>query len=154
MTDNPHFKAVASWEAARTMLDFEPLAPGINFEHELESLSIHVRDHKMRELSVSERSLEAYFSRFSFTQARKASVDEARRQVVEASYGRAGKEALIAGHVGRVYELGPKPPADDIDGRSPSVVVWHDSELVYLVASDELPSVDLVRIAGALAGAS
>jgi len=46
-----------------------------------------------------------------------------------------------------VYELGPKPPPDDIDGRSLSVVTWHDGDMFYLMASGEMPSDDLVRVA-------
>ena len=42
----------------------------------------------------------------------------------------------IAGHSARVYELGPEPPPDDIGGRMPSVVTWHDAEMFYLLAGE------------------
>jgi hypothetical protein len=53
-----------------------------------------------------------------------------------------------------VYELGPEPPPDDIDGRSPSVVAWHDGEMFYLLASIEMAADVLVRIATSLYGPS
>ena len=49
-----------------------------------------------------------------------------------------------------MYELGPEPPPDDIDGRSPSVVTWHDVDMFYLIASGEMRSHDLVSIANSL----
>jgi hypothetical protein len=53
----------------------------------------------------------------------------------------------IAGHEGRVYDLGPEVPLDDPDGRSPAVVTWHDGEMHYLLASGEMEAVYLVEIA-------
>jgi hypothetical protein len=41
---------------------------------------------------------------------------------------------------------------DDIDGRSPAIVAWHDGELVCLIASDTMSSDQLVRIAILLYG--
>ena len=52
-----------------------------------------------------------------------------------------------------MYELGPEPPPDDIDGRSPSVVTWQDGDMFYLVASSTLSSDDLVRVAVSLSEA-
>jgi len=49
-----------------------------------------------------------------------------------------------------VYELGPEPPPDDIDGRNPSIVTWHNGEMFYLIASDKMSSGELVRIASSL----
>jgi hypothetical protein len=67
-------------------------------------------------------------------------------------YGRAGRDAQIAGRAARVYELGPEPMPDDIDGRSPAIVAWHDGELFCLIASDTMSSDQLVRIAISLYG--
>jgi hypothetical protein len=46
-----------------------------------------------------------------------------------------------------VYELGPEPAPDDVDGRSPAVVAWHDAELFFLLASSETTADALVTIA-------
>lgn len=43
-----------------------------------------------------------------------------------------------------------QPAPHDPDGRSPAVVAWHDGELFFLIASGELPSDALVRIAESL----
>ncbi len=152
MPENPHFESVPSWQAAAEKLNFKPLVPGKHFKHKLKSLRIFVRDHKMRQLPIGDRSLEAFFGSFMFSQTQRADADEARRQTVEVSYGQFGQEALIASHVGRGYELGPKPPAEDIDGRSPSVVVWHDGNMSYMLASSERPLIDLIKIAGSFYG--
>ena len=131
------------------MLTFQPLEPKHTAGFRLQSIRIHVRDHKLRELSVDDRSLEAYYGGFVLSQARKGA-SEARRLAIAVPYGRAGRDAEIAGRAARAYELGPEPAADDIDGRSPSVVAWHDAEMFYLVASDEMSSDELVKIAMSL----
>jgi hypothetical protein len=105
-----------------------------------------VRDHKLRELAVGDRTLEAYYGGFSLSQARKG-VAEARRLAVDVAYGLDGKPTHIAGCEGRVYELGPEPDPED---RSPSVVVWNDGEMFYLLASQEMASDKLVKIAASL----
>jgi hypothetical protein len=56
-------------------------------------------------------------------------------------------QALVAGHEARFYELGPEVDPDDIDGRSPAVVVWHDDARFYFVASYTLRLDVLTRIA-------
>jgi hypothetical protein len=89
-------------------------------------------------LSVIDRTLEAPGGGF-VGQARKGN-------------GSAGQEGHIAGHAARIYELGPEPAADDIDGRSPAVVTWYDADLFFLVASDAMSSDELVRIAISLYG--
>ncbi len=152
MLENSHFKSATSWRVATEKLNFKPLVPRKNFRHNLKSLRIYVRDYKMRELPIDDRSLEAYFESFVFTQAQKIDANEAKRQTVKVPYGSFGREVFIAGHVGRAYELGPEPPADDIDGRSPSVVVWHNGNMFYLLASDEMFSNDLVKIADSIYG--
>ena len=146
MTSNPHFQTAPSWKAARSMLTFQPLQPEHTAGLRLQSIRIHVRDHKLRELSVANRTLEAHYGGFVLSQARKGA-NEARRLALDVPYGRAARDAQIAGCAARVYELGPEPPPDDIDGRSPSVVTWHDAEMFYLIASHELSCDELLRIA-------
>jgi hypothetical protein len=149
MTDTPHFETAASWKAARALLLFSPLEPGDTAGFRLQSIRIHVRDHKLREIAVGERTLEAHYGGFVLSQSRKGT-HEARRLALDVRYGPVGREARIAGRAARVYELGPEPAPDDIDGRSPSVVTWHDAEMFYLIASGELSSDELVRIATSL----
>jgi hypothetical protein len=48
-----------------------------------------------------------------------------------------------------IYELGPEPAPDDIDGCSPAIVTWYDADLFFLVASNT-SSDELVRIAVSL----
>jgi len=108
-----------------------------------------VRDHKLRELSVGDRTLEAHYGAFVVSQSRKGA-REARCLALVVSYGRAPREARIAGHAARVYELGAEPAPDDIDGRDPSVVTWHDAEMFYLIASARMSADELVRIANSL----
>jgi hypothetical protein len=131
------------------MLTFCPLQPTHRAGHILQSIRIHVRDHKLRELSVEQRTLEAHYRAFSLSQA-KMGVTEARRLALEVSYGRDPQSTRIAGLDGRVYELGPEPEPDDIDGRIPSVVVWHDADMFYMVTSGEMPCDALLRVAESL----
>ena len=149
MTGNLHFETASSWKTARAMLAFEPLEPAYTAGLRLQSIRIHVRDHKMRLLAVGDRTLEAHYGGFVVSQARKGA-EEARRLALAVSYGLDGQDGEIAGRAARFYELGPEPPPDDIDGRSPAVVVWHDGELFYLVASGSMPSDELVRIANSI----
>jgi hypothetical protein len=93
--------------------------------------------------------LEAHYGGFVLSQAHKG-IDEARRLALDVSYGRDGQDATVAGRTARAYELGPEPPEDDIDGRSPAVVVWHDGALHFLVASDSMEVGDLMKIATSL----
>lgn len=131
------------------MLAFEPLTPKRPAGHRLRSLSIHVRDHKRRELPIADRSLEAHFDGFVLSQSHKGAA-EAEHQALLVSYGRDPREALICGHPGRVYELGPEPLPDDPDGRMPAVVVWHDRGMFYLLASERLSSAALIEVANAI----
>ena len=105
------------------MLTFQPREPRYTAGLRLRSVRIHVRDHKLRELSINDRTLEAHYGGFVLSQARKGA-DEARRLALDVWYGNAGEWGRIAGHVARIYELGPEPAPDDIDGRSPAVVTW------------------------------
>jgi hypothetical protein len=151
MNDNPHFEKVASWKAARKLLDFEPLVLENTKRQRLQSLYVYVRDHKQRELPAGNRSLEAYFDGFVFTQ-KQATTAEAHRLALSTSYGLEGRDTQVATHPGRLYELGPVPPPDDIDGRSPAVVVWHDGRMFYLIASTEKTAAELLQIAQSLYG--
>lgn len=146
---NPHFRSVSSFASARELLNFEPREPTDTLGRALESLAVHVRDHKRRELAIADRSLEAHYGTFVFSQASRGPA-EARRLAVDVAYGAEAKAASIIGREGRLYELGPEPPSGDIDGRSPAVVVWHDGDMFYLLASDQLPALTLVNIAGSL----
>ena len=143
---NPHFEFPRSWKEARKLVDFTPLEPAESLGCRLQSLAVFVCDHKRRELAVADRSLEAHYGDFVFSQALRG-VEEARRLALEARYGLAPVESRIAGREGRIFELGPEPEAEDIDARSPAVVAWCDGEMFYLVASDRLPSADLLRVA-------
>lgn len=147
MSANPHFASAASWEAAEQLLTFTPRQPRRTAGFELEGLRIHVRDHKQRELPIGKRTLEAHYGGFVLSQARKVSAEEARRQALEVSYGAEPYEARIAGREGRAYDHGEEPPPGDIDGRMPAVVVWHDDDMLLLVASGELGTDVLVEIA-------
>ena len=146
MSANQHFASVPDLAAARGMLTFDPLEPTFTAGLEREGLRIFIRDHKLRDVAVSDRSLEAHYGRFVLSQSRKG-VDEARRLALNVSYGRDPREAAIAGHPARIYELGPEPEPDDIDERMPSVVTWHDGEMFFLIASGEMPVEELVLIA-------
>jgi len=146
MTGNQHFETARNWKAARALLTFDPVQPGYTAGLPLQSIRIHVRDHKLRELTVEERTIEAHYGGFVLSQARKGRA-EARRLALDVPYGPAGSGVSIAGHPGRIYKLGPEPEPDDIDGRMPAVVVWHDGEMFYLIASGELPCDELTRIA-------
>ena len=146
---NPYFETAASWRAAEGMLTFEPRQPRYTAGLRLQSIRIHVRDHKLRELAAGDRTLEAHYGRFVLSEARKG-VDEARRLALAVRYGPDGRDAQIAGCAARVYELGPEPAIDDIDGRLPSVVTWYDGEMFYLIASDQMSADDLIKIANSL----
>lgn len=132
------------------MLDFQPLELVAGAGFDLQSLTIHIRDHKQRELPILDRSLEAHYGGFVFSQQARADEDAATRSALETSYGRAPLEVWFGGHEARMYEMGPEVEPDDIDGRMPSVVVWSVGNMVYLLASGELSADALVRIAGSL----
>jgi hypothetical protein len=148
-TSNPHFQTAFSWKEAAALLTFRPVEPKHTEGFSLQSICVFVRDHKRRELPVGKRSLEAHYGSFVMSQARR-SEDEARRLALAVPYGSEPREARIGGHEARVYELGPEPEPDDIDGRSPAVVTWHDGELFFLIASDSLPSEALIKVAASI----
>jgi hypothetical protein len=144
-----HFASVPDWTAARAMLVFQPLERRQIAGYSLRSIRIHMRDHKLRDLPIEERTIEAHFGAFTLSQARKG-LEEARRLALEVSYGGTPRDARVAGRAARVYELGPEPPPDDINGRSPSVVTWHDGGIFFLLASGEMSSGELMQIATSL----
>jgi hypothetical protein len=146
---NPHFQTASSWTSARAMLAFNPVQPTFTAGVPLESLRIHVRDHKRRELAAAERTLEAHYRSFVVSESRKG-LSEAKRLALNVRYGANGRDTRVGRCAGRMYELGPEPPRDDIDGRSPSVVTWHDGEMFYLIASAELPVDVLLRVAASM----
>lgn len=148
MTGSP-FETATSWKSARELVTFAPRIPAETAGRKLQSLRIHVRDHKLRELEPKERTLEAHYGDFVVSQAQPGK-DEARRLALDVKYGRGPREGQVAGRAARIYELGPEPAEDDIDGRPPAVVTWHDDGIFYLVASTELAAADLERIAESL----
>jgi len=149
MTDEAHFQPVPDWQAAAGLLAFVPRRPVFTAGEALRSLQIFVRDHWRRELPVTERSLEAHYGAFVFSQTLRDE-SEAQRLALNERYGRFPKEISVAGRSGRRYELGPAVPADDPDGRSPAVVVWHDGGRFYLVASTTLEADELAAIAASV----
>ena len=148
-TNNEHFATADTWHAAQAMLTFRPLQPRHTAGLGLQSLRVHIRDHKKRDVALGDRTLEAHYGAFVLSQARRGE-NEARRLALDVSYGSQPYEARIGSHEARVYELGPEVEPDDIDGRSPSVVTWSDGHMFYLVASAELPADTLIQIAGSL----
>lgn len=150
MARNDHFETAADWVAAAELVDFEPRRPAFTAGFKLESLAVHVMDHRKRRLPFGARSLEAHYGGFVIDQKRAPSVDEAQRMALSTPYGPAATTVGIAGFEGRSYPLGPEPDPDDIDGRSPAVVVWSDGAMFYLVASDTLDEPTLLRIASSM----
>ncbi len=150
MTRNNHFESVADWEAAARLVDFEPRQPTYTASFALTSLAVHVMDHRKRQLPVEARSLDAHYGGFVIEQKRAASEADVKRLALSTSYGPAAETVRVAGHEGRSYALGPEPGPDDIDGRSPSVIVWSDGVMFYLVASGQLDQATLLRIVSSM----
>ena len=123
MNGQIHFQPAASWKEARRLVTFEPRRPR-KTEGLRPKLRIHVRDHKRR-LAPEDRTLEAYYGPFVLSQSCKGEA-EAKRWALDVSFGADPRPATIAGRLGRVFELGPEVPPDDIDSRPPAVVAWHD----------------------------
>jgi hypothetical protein len=146
MPENRHFEPLASWEAARERVGDEIVTPRETAGFTLSTLSLFVRDYKMREVSREEQSLEAHYGAFVFTQS-KPGREGARRAVCEVSYGSDPASEEVLGCEARVYEMGPEVDRDDPDGRMPAVVVWAEGERFFLIASDQLSTAELLRIA-------
>lgn len=143
------FEPVDSWKAARTMVEFEPRAPSETAGRALRGLHVHVRDHRDRDLPRERRTLEAHYDGFVVSQSRPGTA-EAKRLALDVRYGQDPVTVRLAGLDARAYPLGPVPPPDDIDGRSPGVVTWHDGEMFYLAASSELDADVLLLIAASM----
>src|SRR5262245_57944496 len=135
---NPHFAMATSWDAAYTLMTFVPRAPKATAGMAPPVLRVYVRDHRLRAVPVAERTLEANYGRFVFTQSRRTP-EEAQRLALHVSYGHAPKQASIHGRPARVYELGPEPLADDVDDRSPAVVAWPGGPRFHLLPSPGVP---------------
>ena len=150
MARNDHFETAADWAAAAKLVDFEPRRPAFTAGCDLESLAVHVMDHRKRRLPVGARSLEAHYGGFVIDQKRAASANDAKRLALSTRYGSTAGTVRVAGNEGRSYPLGPEPDPDDIDGRSPAVVVWSDGAMFYLVASEGLDEAALLRIASSM----
>jgi hypothetical protein len=149
VVDNPSFASAESLEEAGEELAFTPVEPTYTAGLERQSLSLFVRDYKGRDVPTENRSLESHYGGFMLSQS-VHSPAEAERLALEMPYGASPRPGDIAGHPARIYEMGPEPEPDDPDGRMPAVVVWHDDGMLYLVASSQLPTDELVRIAGSL----
>lgn len=144
--ENPHFLTVESLTEAGDELAFTPVVPRRTAGRELLVLRLHVRDHKLRELPVGDRTFEASYGAFVVSQQRAESVEAARRLALERPYGSEPRTTVIGGHEALAHELGPEVPPDDIDGRSPAVIVWADGDLFHLVAG-ELEVAELIDVA-------
>lgn len=152
MPDTPrsrHFATAADWKAAGQLVSFKPRRLGDTGGHQLGSLQVHIRDHREREVAIADRTLEAHFGAFVFSQSRHSAA-EARRKALETSYGPWARTGRVGGHEARLYELGPEPPPGDIDGRQPAVVTWHEDRMFFFIASSELSCDALLRIAQSL----
>jgi hypothetical protein len=149
MVHNPHFAAVGSIDEAETLLTFCPSVPTFTAGCELDSIAVFVMDHRRREVPVEERSVELHYGRFVVSQQRPGIV-EARRQALDLSYGTDPIDLQVSDGIGRGYQLGPEVANDDIDGRSPAVVVWANGDTFNLVASSELSLDVLIEIAVSL----
>jgi hypothetical protein len=150
MALNDHFETVVDWAAAARLLAFEPRQPAFTAGFDLESLNVFVMDHRKRRLPITARSLEAHYGGFVIDQKRTASTTDAKRQALSRFYGAAAASVWVAGLEGRGYALGPDPGPDDIDGRSPAVIVWSEGTMFYLIASSQLDKTILGRIASSM----
>lgn len=148
MAENPHFASIEDWAAAEELLGFTPLRPSDTAGRPLDALRVHAMDYRMRELPIDERTLEAHYDGFVFTQSGPGNA-EARRLAYELSYGTVAREATIAGRDARAYDEGPVPEPDDPDGQMPAVVVWPDGDRFLLLAG-ELDVPTLLRIAASI----
>jgi hypothetical protein len=144
-----HFATVSDWKAAAALVSFTPRRLGNAGARQLRSLQVHIRDHRDRDVPVGDRTLEAHFGEFVFSQSQHSAA-EARRKALETSYGTAARPGRVGGHEARLYELGPEVPPDDIDGRQPAVVTWHEGRMFFLLASVEMSCDALLGVAESL----
>jgi hypothetical protein len=144
-----HFASAPDWKAAARLVSFRPRRLDAQDGHQLRSLQVHVRDHRDREVPIGDRTLEAHFGAFVFSQSQHSAA-EARRRALEVAYGPAATPGRVGGHEARFYELGPEPPPGDPDGRRPAVVTWYEDRMFFLLASSEVPREALLAIARSL----
>jgi hypothetical protein len=149
MAHNPHFAAVDSIGTAAELLTFRPSVPTFTSGCELDSIAVFVMDHRRREVSMEERSVELHFGKFVVSQQRPGE-EEAQRLALEVSYGSVPIDLVLPDGRGLGYELGPEVASDDVDGRAPAVAVWAAGDRFNLVASSELSLVVLVEVARSL----
>lgn len=149
MTQNPHFHTIPSWDEVESVAGFAPWIPRETLRQPLRSLSLFVRDHRMREVPRAEQSLEAHYESFVFSQ-RVCGAERARELALATSYGASPTPVLVNSQEGRRYELGPEPDPDDPDGRVPALVTWADGDRFFLVGSHEVESEQLMRVAESL----
>jgi hypothetical protein len=145
---NPHFEVRDTVASALDLLAFRPLVPR-RPPTTLRSVAVHVRDHRGRLLPVDRRTLEMHFDDMVVSQTKVGST-EALRLAMEVTYGRQRRRLAIGANPAMVYDLGPVPPPEDIDGRSPAVVVWADGDMIFLIASVVRSAGDLVDVAGSM----
>lgn len=150
MARSVHFRTVADWTEAAALVDFVPRRPRFTAGFRRSSLAVHVLDHHTRPLPIGRRSVEAHYGGFVVSQQRAASPPAATRMALSTAYGSVATTVWVAGYEGRSYPLGPEPHPDDLDGRSPAVVVWAEDDRFYLVASDRLDEPVLLRVAASL----
>ncbi|HMF97102.1 MAG TPA: ankyrin repeat domain-containing protein [Vicinamibacterales bacterium] len=143
---NPHFATAGSWDAAQALVAFVPRVPKATAGAGPPTLRVFVRDHRLRAVPIGERTLEADYGQFVFTQSHRTA-EQAQFLALNVSYGPAPQEASILGRPARMYELGPAPTPEDVDGRSPAVISWHDGGAFYLLASGEMTADVLLTIA-------
>lgn len=146
---NPHFAVVESITDAEALLTFSPFLPAFTAGCELDSIAVFVMDHRRREVSKRERSVDLHYGWFVVSQQAPGS-DEARRLALEVAYGPDPVLVQFPTGSGRAYELGPPVSPEDIDGRAPAVVVWAAGDRFHLVASSELQRSVLIDIAGSI----
>ncbi|ANM30067.1 hypothetical protein ABI59_11540 [Acidobacteria bacterium Mor1] len=153
----PSFAPVSSWEEGADLIGFIPRTPRETLGFPVDSMHVFVRDHKQREVPVSERSLEVYYRLkndgpgFVLSQSCPGT-PEAERRAFQRSYGQDGRPTRVAGKPARLYPLGPPVAEDDVDGRPPAVIVWQDDDRLMLIASSTLEVDQLQRVADSLYG--
>jgi hypothetical protein len=153
LPDNPHFLSVSDWAEAERVMGFRPLVPRTTAGATLRALRVFVRDHRNRLVAPGQRSLEAHYGAFVFSQSRPGP-QESRRLALDVPYGIDPGHSRVGTYEARVCELGPEVPPDDPDGRAPAVVTWAAGDRFCLVASSELSASTLIGIARSARSAS
>lgn len=145
--ENPHFLSVETLKEAAKNVAFTPLEPSNTAGCALEGMNIFVKDHKMREVPLENRTLEMHYGQFVISQKKCENGDAAKKMALETKYGQSPSEGKINGFDARMYELGPETAEDDMDGRRPAAVAWHNEEMFFLIASTQMNVSKLIKIA-------